>query len=217
MAFIYIQTRIFIMKKFLLLQLLLQQALMLSAYNIVVDSIYYNITSDSTVAVTYFYLQGNEKHYHGDIVIPEYISYGERIYAVTSVGRQAFFFATHLNSVSLPMSITKIEDGAFSKSGIVSIDIPEGVRELGSAIVECPYLKSVTLPSSMVRIDSSHFITNCLQLEEIVCKAETPPVFADREIFTYFLSRCVLKVPIQSLDSYKTAIGWKECKKIEGF
>lgn len=203
------------MKKFIILCILLLRTFIVSAYDINVDGIRYNFTSDSTVAVTYiFYLQYNDE-YRGDMVVPASITHDGKTYAVTSIGKMAFYFCRFLNSVTLPTSITKIEDDAFCKSSIVTIKIPDGVTELrGNVFANCSYLKSIQLPPSFTRISSTHIITNCLQLEEIECRAIVPPVFENKEIDNYILKKCTLKVPKESVDACRSAIGWKECKKI---
>lgn len=202
------------MKKIIILCILLHATLMASAYHIVVDSIYYNFTSDSTLEVTYFYVQGNYIYYRGDIVIPASVTYEGKKYAVTSVGKFAFFKTDSLWSVSLPTSIRHIDDDAFLSSSIVTMKLPMGMREIGNIFSHCGCLKSIFLPSTLTKIASSNFIFNCLQLEEIVCYADTPPVFTDTNINNYFLKKCTLRVPKESVDAYRSAIGWKECKKI---
>ena len=202
------------MKKLFVLILFLQTTLMAFAYDIRVDGLCYDFTSDSTVAVTYINLNKNND-YLGNMAIPAAINYEGKKYAVTSIGSKAFYFCEYLKSVSLPSSIVTIEDHAFNKCTILeSVEIPEGVKEVGAAFSSCSYLKSIVIPSSVSQINP-FFILNCLRLEVVVCKAPTPPTFGEGNIHKYVTSKCTLKVPKQSLEEYKKAEGWKEFGKIE--
>ena len=63
------------MKRILFLLLLLQVTLLASAYDIKVDGLCYNFTSDSTVAVTYLDINDNAEYVKGIIDIPSTIDY----------------------------------------------------------------------------------------------------------------------------------------------
>lgn len=165
------------MKRILFLLSLLLTTLMASAYDIKVDGIYYNFTSDSTVAVTYIDLSNSYKNeeYKGDIAIPASIAYEGKQYAVTSIGKYAFIRCPSLKSVKLPSSIVTIEDGAFSNCpALESIEIPEGVKEVGEAFVVCKNLKSIVFPSSITKMHL-FIIWGSDRMEKIVCNAITPP------------------------------------------
>ena len=213
-------------KRILFLLLLLQTTLIASAYDIKVDGLCYNYTSDSTVAVTYVNFPNNDEYVKGDLVIPATIIYEGKKYAVTSIGKNAFYFCRFLKSVKLPTSIRTIEDYAFSKcSALESIEVPEGVNEVGAAFTPCAYLKSIVLPSSVAKIHL-FFIWSSDRMEEIVCKATTPPTFVSGNIpdsslskipKEYFFRQCTLRVPKESVEAYKNADGWKQFSKIEPY
>ena len=79
------------MRRLLIPLLLLQTTLIASAYDIEVNGICFNLTSDSTVAVTYLdFIRMNEDYYIGDVVVPASINYKGKKYAVTAIGQKAF-------------------------------------------------------------------------------------------------------------------------------
>jgi len=198
--------------------------LMASAYDINVDGIRYNFTSDSTVEVTYIKLGPmsspfvNEE-YKGDMVVPASIEYGGKKYAVTSIGEYAFIRCPLLKSVTLPSSLVKIEDGAFGLcSALESIEFPEGVKEVEASFSSCKNLKSIVLPSSVTKV-SLYIIWSSDRVEKIVCNATIPPTMTlgdNDETVTretpdeYFFHQCALRVPKESVEAYKAAYGWNK-------
>ena len=214
------------MKRILFLLLLLQTTLLASAYDIKVDGLCYNFTSDSTVEVTYIKLGPmsspfvNEE-YKGDMVVPASIEYGGKKYAVTSISEFAFIRCPLLKSVTLPSSLVKIEDSAFSLcSALESIEIPEGVKEVG--VFNCDNLKSIVLPST-VTIVPLFIIRSCPKMERIVCNATTPPAITlgnwDESIVNdvpneRIFKQCALRVPKESVEAYKAAYGWDKFSDI---
>ena len=85
------------------------------AYDIEMNGIYYNITSDNTVEVTYVEQEdGNADFYYGDITIPRRISKDGTTYTVTAIGDNAFYYCYNMTSVTLPPSVTSIGIRAFA-------------------------------------------------------------------------------------------------------
>ncbi|MBR5643583.1 MAG: leucine-rich repeat domain-containing protein, partial [Salinivirgaceae bacterium] len=116
--------------------------------------LYYQITSDSTVLVTYpikndFYYGCTKPS--GDLIIPEKVKYRYIEYKVTSIGNVAFGGCSGLTSVSIPNSVTSIGSSAFSGcSGLTSVSIPNSVTSIGSsAFSGCSGLTSVSIPNSI--------------------------------------------------------------------
>lgn len=98
-------------------------------------TIYYVITSDSEVAVSY---QGssyntNTNDYTGNIIIPESVIYSGNTYKVTSINDEAFRLCINLTSITIPYSVTSIGDYAFVDcTSLTSIIIPNSVSSIGN-------------------------------------------------------------------------------------
>lgn len=116
------------------------------AYDFEVNGIYYNFNSDdsTTVSVT------ARDHiitsaYHGDIIIPELVTYCGKNYNVTAIDEIAFY-ESWLNSIVIPNSITTIGRKAFYCClDLESISIGQSVNNIGeSAFSGCSSIKSLT-------------------------------------------------------------------------
>lgn len=65
---------------------------------------------------------------------------------------------TTLKSVKLPVELTAIGKGALSGSGITSVSIPSGVKEVGDyAFMRCNSLETVNVPASVISIGERAF------------------------------------------------------------
>ena len=105
---------------------MLLSTLAVSAYDFEVDGIYYTITStgDLTCGVA-----GCESGLN-DLVIPETVSYMNRVLEVTSICNGAFCGAS-INIVQLPNTITALGAACFKNSSITSILNTTSISYLG--------------------------------------------------------------------------------------
>ena len=136
-----------------------------SAYDFQVDSICYNVTSetDLTVEVT-----SGEK-YSGEIIIPSTVTYNEKKYMVTSIGEEAFNLWRGLTNVTISNGVVSIGNRAFLNCfDLTSITIPNSVRSIGEcAFYNCINLKSITISNSVTSI-GDHAFYNCTRLTSII-------------------------------------------------
>lgn len=145
------------------------------------SDLYYNITADDEVEVTYAVTHFNT--YTGDVVIPESVTYESNTYTVTAVGNMAFQNCEGaLTSVVVPNTVTSIGELAFAScphlltvilpnsvdtlgamifdlcSSLTTVRFPEGITVLPRAMFRaCSSLSSITIPSTVTRIESSVF------------------------------------------------------------
>ena len=98
----------------------------------------YSVNADG-VSVTVTGHALDYEHANGPLVIPESVNYQGTDYAVTSIGNSAFLYYFYLTSLSLPNSLTTIENSAFAYCSGFTGDL--------------------IIPNSVVTIEESAFFT----------------------------------------------------------
>ena len=153
------------MRKLFSLFVALLATIPLWAYDFQSGDLYYNITSDTTVEVTYQrYWSCDNYENLKDIVIPENVTYNNVTYLVTSIGDNAFSHpctpsSSQITSVIIPNNITIIREYAFFGCNFTSIVIPNGVKLIEhNAFSECSSLTSIIVESGNTTYDSRN---NC--------------------------------------------------------
>ncbi len=105
---------------------------------------YYKL-NDKEVKVTVY--KGNDKN----VTIPESVDG----HAVSVVGHSIFQAKDNIESVTLPSTVTEIQDYAFSTcKNLTKVTLPEGLKIIGqNAFWNCQKLEEITLPSTLKKID----------------------------------------------------------------
>lgn len=153
----------FKMKRLTLVFLLCASTIASWAHAFVMDGIYYNIISSTslTVEVTCRGYSGSDysNEYSGTVTIPSTVTYNSKTYSVTSIGNEAFYNCSSLTSVTIPARVTSIGNSAFEDcSNLTSITIPASVTSIGNyAFRDCSNLASITIPKSVTSIGSDAF------------------------------------------------------------
>lgn len=147
-------------KKILLLWVLLSTAVCTFAYIFESGDLHYNITSDSTVEITYQKMSSDNYSGLTSVIIPESVTYDGTTYNIMNIGYRAFQKCTSLTSVTIGNGVTTIRYEAFSDcSGLTSITIPISVTSIkGNAFVGCNSLASIKVESGNAVYDSRN---NC--------------------------------------------------------
>ena len=191
-----------------------------SAHDFEVDGIYYEITSSSNLTVAVTFKGDNWQNYEkdkyiGNISIPQYVTYDDITYQVTSVDDYAFYYCTELTHVILPEGITDIGYMAYYRcDNLTSIIIPEGIRYIDNfAFGDCANLKYVILPSSL--LETGYFVfKSCINLTYIVCNAKVPPTLGSEPFYSVDTPIPVY-VPESSVAAYQSTGKWNEFTNIK--
>ena len=141
-----------------------------NAHDFEVDGIYYDITSSTTVEVTFrgdnYNSYSNE--YSGAVFIPSTVTYNSITYNVTGIGEWAFYYCSSLTEITISEGVTSIGNSAFqSCSSLTAITIPASVTSIGDdAFSWCRSLTAITIPESVTRIGKWAF-SGCEGLADV--------------------------------------------------
>lgn len=74
------------------------------------------------------------------------------------IADQAYYRESQLISYEIPQGITEIGDFSFARTGLIEINIPDGVERIGyAAFYHCDNLKKVSIPDTVTEIEPSAF------------------------------------------------------------
>ena len=146
---------------------------------------------------------------HKIVTIPSTISYGGEEYSVTSIGYNAFYKATEMNSIKLPQTIESIGGQAFTYCiSIDSIVIPNKVQIIEPSTFEfCRALKYAHLGDSIKYIGASAF-QECENLKEINIPGHCISIGDDAFMWCKSLSKLIIEDGVDTLHfgcSYKVS------------
>ena len=147
---------------------------------------------------------------------------------VIKIGKEAFECCSLLVSINIPDSVTSVENGAFFKcSKLESIYIGKGVMSIGdSAFRNCVNLSSVycgaktppTLGSDVFTyIEEYEIVEEDLKSFEDDWFPGSSECVGDIRYIDHNI-HCTIFVPTESVETYKTAKGWRlYADRIEGY
>ena len=148
---------------------------------------------------------------------------------VTAIAECAFYYCNGIKRVSIPEYVTTIGECAFYEcDGLTEAYIDSSV--IGSdAFRDCNYLKSVTFGNNVTRIEDHAFayqndiesiaipesvtyigydaFWSCDKLKSVYCKSTIPAT--NGGAFGNNASGRKIYVPVESVEAYKSATGWK--------
>lgn len=185
--------------KILILSVVLCGALFSAHAQVVTqDGVSYRLVNKAHVAE----VVTGDTPYTGDVVIPAEISVDDDRYAVTGVGDWAFDGCAALTSVTLPASVTHLGSGAFSKTGLPTVALPNGLTEIpDNCFAGSQRLTQLSIPAGVTRIGGWAF-DGCTALTHI----ELPPTVCSigHSAFGGCTSLATLSLPpgVRSIEMY---------------
>ena len=134
--------------------------------------------------------------------------------SVTTIGNYAFVGCSALSEVSIGSGVTTIGYAAFENcTSLISVVIPDNVTTIyDNAFQQCRGLESVEIGTGIKKINAAAF-RYCYALENIKCKATTPPTIAE-DTFVGLGINPVIYVPMDVVDDYKAATYWSDLADI---
>ena len=137
--------------------LLIFLPIVVSAEEIEIDGLWYNLIKKAKVAEVIQYK--NNQVYSGELIIPSVVTFESIEYSVSTIREHAFSNCYDLTSVTIPNSVTTIGEGAFEYCcNLISISIPSSVTSISSnTFAWCSSLTSVTIPNSITTIGKNAF------------------------------------------------------------
>lgn len=151
-------------------------------YDFIVDDIYYETKTDSTVAVSMEEIETTSgigalipadydgkpcKSYSGDVVIPPTVDYNGKTYMVTGINSESFL-ECELSNVEMPNTITWIGNLAFYGSTVSNFVLSESLTYLGdAAFAQCRNLTEIVIPNTVTSLPYGLFF-GCDGLTDVV-------------------------------------------------
>lgn len=127
-----------------------------------------------------------------------------------AMGSHVFHGLKKLISIRLPEKLTKIEENAFSNSGLKEIEIPNSVTTIGGdAFAYCDALNRVIVGEKVRTMGQGVFYNS--KVKDAYVKPMTPPTISSY----LFSSKPIIHVHAQALDDYK-ASPWAEFGTLVG-
>ena len=90
---------------------------------------------------------------------------------VTSIGKYAFSNCSSLTSITIPTSVTSLQEGAFFGTGLTSISIPSTLKRIEFNTFAYTRISSITIPASVEFIGQS-VLRACPNLTQISVEAD---------------------------------------------
>ncbi len=119
----------------------------------------------------------------------------------------AFYYATHLTSITLPNTVTEIGSYAFAYCPLTSFTFPASVQVIGDSVFAyCSALKTVTFPADVTSI-GEHLFANYVDapapVADVYMLSTNPAAVGVAGSSFYNQSNTVLHAPEGSADAYK--------------
>ena len=183
-------------------------------YDFEVDGVFYKITSDDEVSVSYETTSYNT--YSGNVVIPCQVTYDGVTYDVTAIRENAFKGCDELTGVTIGGYVTEIGTRAFMNcTALTEVVLGNYVITVGDgAFAGCSALTTLTIGSGVASI-GIHAFAGCTALTTIICKPATPPTMGGVDTFSCYDTATLIVYPAVKRIYFGTA-WWNQFVTIVG-
>ena len=124
---------------------------------------------------------------------------------VKTVGQYAFYHNLYLENVTIPSSVTTIENGAFSECSLMSLNIPDSVTTIGADAFSANFeLTSVKLPKNLTEISYGLF-SGCEALENITIPNKVTSISSEAFSDCTMLKSITIPDLVTTIDDYAFA------------
>ena len=130
-------------------------------------------------------------------IIPCQVTYNNKTYTVTEIGRYAFS-DVNITDFRLPLTLKKIRSNAFGWSKASVIAIPDGVDLIESDAFWCSEIETIVVGSGVQTIGDGAFY-GCSKLKTLVLKPQTAPSHVSRG---YLIGNSATTVIVPQLKGY---------------
>ena len=188
------------------------------------DSTYYRLNGRYATTVNPSYIAGHsityrklwdifERDYPLDVVIPSELTYEGKTYQVVGLENKSFKWCYYLLSVTLPNTITFIDQGAFMECvNLRRIDIPESVTSIGTGVFDgCVKLSYIEIPEGITAI-KDHTFNCCTSLSAVMLPSSLTTI--ERVAFSGCTSLPYIDIPdgVTSIGEY----AFSDCENLMG-
>lgn len=127
--------------------------------------------------------------------------------SLTTIGSQAISGMSSLSELIIPESVVTFQNSSsvYGNPALVYVRLPENMTDF-SGITSCSSLSKLIIPNYSSNTSSMTFSGN-YSMKEYHFEATTPPQLSSNG-FNYIPSDCIIYVPSESLETYKTASNW---------
>jgi len=127
--------------------------------------------------------------------------------SVEIIGMIAFHKCEKLGTVTIPNSVTVIENYAFMGAGISDLTIPEGVKSIGLAAFQgCINMTAVSIPASLTTMNSGVFVC-CPKLLSISVHGANPVFSSIDGVLIDKINKTLVTYPMAREGSYTVPEG----------
>lgn len=111
------------------------------------------------------------------------------------------------SSIDVPEGITSLRQGFMRNYGLSSITLPSTLTKINNdAFNSCTSLRNITIPSGVTSIGGNAF-NWCSAFQYVIMEGTTPPTLSNSNAFNNTNS-CPIYVPDSAVNTYKAANVW---------